>query len=122
MLRKLGEALANGAGEIVLEPGGLDEMAESRLPPLPEAFAVMATVAAASEAALVGGDFQVLLGGVSGPSGARLLGRFCHADPELHRYVEAHMRAEEALQKLTDDRVHEIDELLKHKEQEILEV
>ena len=31
-------------------------------------------------------------------------------------------RAEEALQKLTDDRVHEIDELLKHKEQEILEV
>ena len=31
-------------------------------------------------------------------------------------------RAEEALQKLTDERVHEIDELLKHKEQEILEV
>jgi len=31
-------------------------------------------------------------------------------------------RAEEALQKLTDERTHEIDELLKHKEQEILEV
>jgi ribosome recycling factor len=31
-------------------------------------------------------------------------------------------RAEEALQKLTDDRVHEIDNLLKGKEQEILEV
>ena len=31
-------------------------------------------------------------------------------------------RAEDALQKLTDERVHEIDELLKHKEQEILEV
>ena len=31
-------------------------------------------------------------------------------------------RAEEALQKLTDGRVHEIDDLLKHKEQEILEV
>jgi ribosome recycling factor len=31
-------------------------------------------------------------------------------------------RAEESLQKLTDDRVHEIDNLLKHKEQEILEV
>jgi ribosome recycling factor len=31
-------------------------------------------------------------------------------------------RAEEALQKLTDERVHEIDELLKHKEHEILEV
>lgn len=31
-------------------------------------------------------------------------------------------RAEETLQKLTDERVHEIDELLTHKEQEILEV
>jgi ribosome recycling factor len=31
-------------------------------------------------------------------------------------------RAEEALQKLTDDRIHEIDDLLKGKEQEILEV
>ena len=31
-------------------------------------------------------------------------------------------RAEDALQKLTDDRVHEIDNLLKGKEQEILEV
>jgi ribosome recycling factor len=31
-------------------------------------------------------------------------------------------RAEEALQKLTDERVHEIDHLLKGKEQEILEV
>ena len=31
-------------------------------------------------------------------------------------------RAEEALQKLTDERVHEIDDLLKGKEQEIMEV
>jgi ribosome recycling factor len=31
-------------------------------------------------------------------------------------------RAEESLQKLTDDRVHDIDNLLKGKEQEILEV
>src|SRR5262249_54121206 len=34
---------------------------------------------------------------VSGPSGARLLGRFGHADPELALYVERHLRAEEAL-------------------------
>ena len=35
---------------------------------------------------------------------------------------DAERRAEEQLQKLTDEQVHQIDELLKHKEQEILEV
>ncbi len=35
---------------------------------------------------------------------------------------DAERRAEEQLQKLTDEHVHQIDELLKHKEQEILEV
>ena len=36
----------------------------------------------------------MLLDGAAGPSGARLLGRFCHADPELHQWVEQHLRAE----------------------------
>ena len=35
---------------------------------------------------------------------------------------DAERRAEEQMQKLTDEFVHQIDELLKHKEQEILEV
>ena len=35
---------------------------------------------------------------------------------------DAEHRAEEHLQQLTDQRIHEIDELLKHKEAEILEV
>jgi thiopeptide-type bacteriocin biosynthesis protein len=98
LLGKLSEALAAGAGEIALTPRDLEEMAEPNPPPLPDALAVMATVAAASEAALAGGDFQVLLDGVAGPSGARLLGRFCHGDPQLHQYVEQHVRAEEALE------------------------
>jgi thiopeptide-type bacteriocin biosynthesis protein len=96
LLRKLGEALAAGADKIILEPGDVEEMAAPNPPPLPDAFAVMATVAAASEGAVAKGDFQVLLGGVSGPSGARLLGRFCHADPLLHEFVQQHVRAEEA--------------------------
>jgi thiopeptide-type bacteriocin biosynthesis protein len=98
LLRKLGEALAGGAGEVVLTPRDVDEMAEPDPPPLPDAFAVLAAVAAGSEAALAGGDFRVLLAGGAGPSGARLLGRFCHADPDLHRRVQEHLRAEEALQ------------------------
>ena len=35
---------------------------------------------------------------------------------------DAEHRAEEHLQQLTDQRTHEIDEMLKHKEAEILEV
>jgi thiopeptide-type bacteriocin biosynthesis protein len=98
LLGKLSEALAHSARAIVLEPRDLEEMAEKDPPPLPDAFAVMATVAASSEADLARGEFQVLLDGAVGPSGARLLGRFCHADPQLHRWVEQHLRAEEALE------------------------
>src|SRR5260370_12938283 len=46
---------------------------------------------------MVQGDFRVCLFGCGGPSGARLLGRFCQADPRLHQLVEEHLRAEEAL-------------------------
>jgi thiopeptide-type bacteriocin biosynthesis protein len=98
LLSKLSEALVHSASEIALEPREVEEMAEKNPPPLPGAFAVMATVAAGSEAALARGEFQVLLGGAVGPSGARLLGRFCHADPQLHRLVQQHVQAEEALQ------------------------
>jgi thiopeptide-type bacteriocin biosynthesis protein len=97
LLTMLGEALAAGAREIHLTPHDIEAMADSKPPPLPDAFAVMASVAAASEAALANGEFQLLLEGVSGPSGARLLGRFCHGDPELHEFVAQHVRAEEAL-------------------------
>ena len=37
-------------------------------------------------------------------------------------YLDEERRAEERVQKLTDDHVHKIDELLKRKEAEILEV
>src|SRR5262249_7807967 len=98
LLRKLGEALAQGAGVILLTPADLEEMAEPNPPPLPDAFSVMATIGAASEGALARGDFQVVVAGGFGPSGAPFLGRFCHADPELHRQVAEHLRAEEALE------------------------
>jgi thiopeptide-type bacteriocin biosynthesis protein len=97
LLRKLVEALGSSATEIVLEPEDLEGMAEKKPPPLPAAFAVMATLAAASETALAAGEFQVLFSGLSGPSGARLLGRFCGTDPQLHTMVNEHLRAEEAL-------------------------
>jgi hypothetical protein len=109
LLGKLSEALAQGAGKIALSEHDLEALADPESQPaspqawgpdplpLPDAFAVLASVAAADEAALARGEFQVLLDAATGPSGARLLGRFCHADHELQRHVERYLRAEEAL-------------------------
>jgi thiopeptide-type bacteriocin biosynthesis protein len=102
LLARLTEAVAAGAREIELTPADIEKLtppgnqADGELPHLADAFQVMATIAAASQEALDAGDFRILHGGAVGPSGARLLGRFCHADPELTRCVEEHLRAEEA--------------------------
>jgi thiopeptide-type bacteriocin biosynthesis protein len=97
LLHKLTEVLISGAQEIQLSAKDLEQLSSNEPPPLPDAFEVMGSIAAESPEALAGGRFSILLKGVAGPSGAPLLGRFCHADPELHRAVEAHLRAEEAL-------------------------
>jgi thiopeptide-type bacteriocin biosynthesis protein len=97
LLRLLTEALASGAAAIDILPDDLEAMASPTPPPLPDSFAIMAAVAAESEEALGRGEFQVRLDGASGPSGARLLGRFCHADPLLHQHVVQLVRDEEAL-------------------------
>jgi hypothetical protein len=60
--------------------GGCRGVAHARTAPLPAAFAVMASVGASSSAAVARGEFEVALQSASGPSGANLLGRFCHAD------------------------------------------
>jgi len=107
LLTRLTEAIASGALEIELSAADVEKLTppgnvpdgknpDGELPHLADAFQVMATIAAASQEALDAGDFRILHGGAVGPSGARLLGRFCHADPELTRCVEAHLREEEA--------------------------
>ncbi|HZD71812.1 MAG TPA: lantibiotic dehydratase [Actinomycetes bacterium] len=96
LLGKLAQALAEGASEIALEASDLEALASEQRPPLPDAFYVMATVAAESDRAIAQGAFRVFLQHLYGPSGAVLLGRFCHADQTLLQSVRAHLRAEEA--------------------------
>src|SRR5262249_26581577 len=120
LLRRLGAALARGERQIVLSEKDLEELAAKTPPTLPDSFAVMATLVRSNEGRRTedgggappgtsssvlrppsvphaGEGFWVILEGASGPSGARLLGRFCHADARLREEVEAYLRAEDAL-------------------------
>jgi thiopeptide-type bacteriocin biosynthesis protein len=96
LLEKLTHALAEGADEITLEASDLEALASPEHRPLPDAFYVVAKVAAESDRAIAQGAFRVLLQYVDGPPAALMLGRFCHADQTLHEFVRAQLRAEEA--------------------------
>lgn len=95
-LRKLEAALARGEQEVELTEKDLEKLAPRESLPLPDAMQAVAVLAAASEEDVDEGRFLLLWKGAGGPSGARLLGRFCHADPELEARVREHLQAEEA--------------------------
>lgn len=79
-----------------------DELLDRLAPPqhdhLPAALAVHFDLVARSERAVRRGDYRLLFHGASGPSGARMLGRFCHLDRALLEAVRGHLRDEEALE------------------------
>lgn len=97
LLRKLEHALANGLQAIAIEERELDDLEQRNQLPLPDAFAVSVSLGAASEGDLAKGNVCVSINNISGPSGARLLGRFSYLDEGLRHKVEAHLRAEETL-------------------------
>ncbi len=83
-------------GVLELTSDDLDALAEPDPLPLPDALEVFATLAARSPDAVDAGEFRLIVHGASGPPGARLLGRFCHADDELHQRVRDQLRRETA--------------------------
>src|SRR5207248_2875814 len=89
---KLEECIRRGSTEWTLSAEDLERLALKEPLPLPDAFAVTATLGAGSEAALSEGDYEIFLASASGPSGARLLGRFCHADARLAQLVRDYLR------------------------------
>ena len=96
LLERLCQALKNGEEEINLTKADIEKLSEPDALPLPDSFAAIAKVAATSQQALDQGDFRVLLEGVSGPSGAALLARFCYADKVLRHHVMRYVRAEQS--------------------------
>jgi thiopeptide-type bacteriocin biosynthesis protein len=96
LLRKCSEAWMAGAAEINLCDEDIKALQSKERMPLPNSFAVMCRLAATSAEAVERGEFQIWLEAVAGPTGATLLGRFCHADAELHKEVAQYLQAEEA--------------------------
>ena len=96
------QAGALQAGGALPPPLELDDELLARVAPaesaeLPDAASLQFEIWAESESAVRRGDYRLFLRGLAGPSGARMLGRFCDLDAGLEERVREHLREEEAL-------------------------
>jgi thiopeptide-type bacteriocin biosynthesis protein len=96
LLGRLNRAVRAGEQEILLDEDDWKALERKDKPPLPDSFAVVATLSADGDDAFAAGRFEVWVHSVNGPSGANLLGRFCHGDEQLLSHVRRHLRDEEA--------------------------
>lgn len=96
LLRRWHDALSHDEAELVLDDEDIQHLSFDEPARLPRAFAAIVRVAAPAGDAIHRGEPRILLDGISGPSGARLLGRFCHVSAAVHELVNDHLRAEEA--------------------------
>ncbi|HEX7830107.1 MAG TPA: lantibiotic dehydratase family protein, partial [Thermoanaerobaculia bacterium] len=97
LIRLLSDCIAAGRQEVELTEEDWNYLENRERPPLPDAFHAVVTLAAESAEAIERGDYRIYLQNATGPSGARMLGRFCHADAQIRDGVIAHLAAEEAL-------------------------
>jgi thiopeptide-type bacteriocin biosynthesis protein len=95
LLRKVEELREEGDTVLSLDKKLLEDLRVDDPLPLPDAFAVMGILSAPVDSTSKKNLFY--LQSVAGPSGANLLGRFCHAHDLLKNHVESHLRAEEEL-------------------------
>jgi thiopeptide-type bacteriocin biosynthesis protein len=90
-------AAAAGSAEVELTDDDVERLRAPERRPLPDALALFGSVVAESGEDVDRGDYGLWVNHVSGPSGARLLGRFAHLDPALERALAQHLAGEEAL-------------------------
>lgn len=87
----------SGAREWVLSEGDIEAMAHAPTLPVSDALTVMFRILARSVDAVQTGDYLVALDTAWGPSGAGMLGRFCHGDAAIHAAVKRVLAREEAM-------------------------
>lgn len=97
LARGIDAAVRDSSLEWVLTPDDIAALGAKSPVRLPDAFAFFGTISAPSADAADRGELTLHVHRVQGPSGATLLGRFCHGEPSLREHVEAHLRAEEAM-------------------------
>ncbi|MDR3685111.1 MAG: thiopeptide-type bacteriocin biosynthesis protein, partial [Geothrix sp.] len=78
-----------------LEEADVDALTPEDPGLFPPSFAALASLEAASPAALDRGEFQFWMEQYSGPTAARWLGRFASGDPALKEALRSHLRKEE---------------------------
>ncbi|HEX6161600.1 MAG TPA: lantibiotic dehydratase family protein, partial [Thermoanaerobaculia bacterium] len=93
LLQVLTRAIAEGRTEVVLNDADLKLLENADRSPIPDAFHAMVTLVAGSSEAVDRGDYRMLFHAAMGPSGARMLGRFCHTDDGIREGVARHIAA-----------------------------
>jgi len=94
IFKQVVECIRENKSELELDISELETSSEAS-GKLAHAFCAVGTLVARSADELRRGNFEFHVQGCVGPSGARLLGRFCHADEEIERGVREHLRQEE---------------------------
>lgn len=92
LARRVEELRANKSLVLELDEQLLEELKARDPLPLPDAFAALGILFSCAP-----GESGFFLQSVSGPSGANLFARFCHADEHLAERVQEHLRAEETI-------------------------
>ncbi len=96
LLRRCQECWSSGETVLALDASDLERLEARNRRPLPDALAILCSLVGDRQA-IETGSYQIVVNSVVGPSGAQLLGRFCHADKELMAALIGHLRQEEAL-------------------------
>jgi len=94
LLRRITDERSDRHAPIVLKPEDA-ELVKGKPLPLPQAFSIMITLLPS-----MGGAERprFVFWMLNGPSGGKLLGRFCHTSADLLHGVREHLRAEERLE------------------------